>query len=293
MGNQEVFDQDLSKQENPGAVFVIKLLFREPVEMPDKEKMTTIIKKRVGDADCFCYDEHVAGFAAKNYQAQFKDGAVPPQLMVTNCTSFDGTERGNFERSQMWDCMNDRDRILDECKYVVMATDMMASVLEAKERATLDMDFLEALTELYPTCEAVLLHNSGKLFLADDIRNSTMTGLKRFIKFAVNVRFFNIQGTNDMMVDTLGMGSLYLPDIQYHFHGMDPNAVVQHAYTIADYVLQSDDPIKPGDTIDGMVNGQFRQDVQWRCEYEDALIQPVRPVIDINMNEYASGNRNP
>jgi hypothetical protein len=31
--------------------------------------------------------------------------------------------------------------------------------------------------------------------------------------------------------------------------------------------------------------------VQWRCQYENALIQPAREVIDIYMNEYAAGQR--
>ena len=50
----------------------------------------------------------------------------------------------------------------------------------------------------------------------------------RFIRFGVNVRFFNIQGTEDMLIDTVGMSTLFLPDVQYHFHGMDPNWVVNH-----------------------------------------------------------------
>ena len=48
--------------------------------------------------------------------------------------------------------------------------------------------------------------------------------------YAVNVRYFSIQGTNDMMVDSVGMSTLFLPDLQYHFHGVDPNHVVFHAY---------------------------------------------------------------
>lgn len=291
MDNQEVFNQDLSEKARPGAVFVIELLFREPVELPDRENMTAVMQRRVGNVECFWHDEKGAGFAAKDYLAQFKDGSVPPQLMVMNCTDFDGTTIGTFERSQMWDCINDKDRILDECKYMVCATDMMAAVLEAQERATLDMDFLEALVELFPTCEAVLILDSGKLLPADAIRNHSVPREHRFVKFAVNARFFNIQGTEDMMVDTLGMGTLYLPDLQYHFHGMDPNWVVQHAYTIADYILSNDNPIKPGDSIDGIINGRFTQEVMWRCHYEDALIQPVREVIDIYMNEFASGKR--
>ena len=32
-------------------------------------------------------------------------------------------------------------------------------------------------------------------------------------------------------------------------------------------------------------------DIQWKVQYEDSLIQPVREVLDINMGEYASGTR--
>ena len=50
----------------------------------------------------------------------------------------------------------------------------------------------------------------------DRIVNCNVPFESRFIFYAVNVRFFNIQGTNDMMVDTLGMNTLFLPDLQYH-----------------------------------------------------------------------------
>ena len=53
----------------------------------------------------------------------------------------------------------------------------------------------------------------------------------------MNVRFFTIQGGEDMLVDTLGMSLLFLPDLQYHFHGLDPNLIVNHAYNIALYLL--------------------------------------------------------
>ena len=39
------------------------------------------------------------------------------------------------------------------------------------------------------------------------------------------------------------------------------------------------------------LNGNMSQEVQWRCQYEDALIQPVRCVMDICPGEYAAGNR--
>ena len=63
------------------------------------------------------------------------------------------------------------------------------------------------------------------------------------------VHFFTIQGGEDMLVDTLGMGLLFLPDIQYHFRGLDPNLMVNHTYNTALYLLINDNTIETGDTI--------------------------------------------
>lgn len=94
-----------------------------------------------------------------------------------------------------------------------------------------------------------------------------------------------------MLVDTLGMSVLYLPDLQYHFHKMDPNWVVNHVYNLLSYTYANNAPIKNNDTVDGVVDGYMDKSVQWKCNYESALIQPSRDVLDILMNEYAAGHR--
>ena len=60
---------------------------------------------------------------------------------------------------------------------------------------------------------------------------------------------------------------------------------------MASYILEHDDPIKDGETVDGVENGQMSRELQWKCQYEDAMIQPPRGVLDINMGEFAAGQR--
>ena len=86
-------------------------------------------------------------------------------------------------------------------------------LLPALERANLDADFLEALAELYPTCEAFYFQSCGKLFLAEAVRSHQIEGSDRFIRFGVNVRFFNIEGTEDMLIDTVGMSISSVPSM--------------------------------------------------------------------------------
>ena len=94
-----------------------------------------------------------------------------------------------------------------------------------------------------------------------------------------------------MLIDTVGMSTLFLPDLQYHFHDMDPYWVVNHAYNVASYILANDYPIEDGETVDGVEDGKMSRDVQWKCRYEDALIQPPRGVLDICMGNFSSGSR--
>lgn len=55
--------------------------------------------------------------------------------------------------------------------------------------------------------------------------------------------------------------------------------------------LASGNEIESGETVDGIRDGRMDRSVQWICQHENALIQPNRPVLDINMGEYASGGR--
>lgn len=278
----------------PGGVFVVKLLMREQCVMPSARQMQEVLARHLGRIESFgeqSAEKGFGGFAALDYMAKFSDREVPVQLCVMNCQPFDGEQIDDMQRSQMWDCQGEHDRILSECGYAVFANDMLGGGLNTQVRANMLMDYVEALLELFPTCEAVLFHNSGKMVMADAIRNGEVEGLSRYIKYCVNVRFFNISGTNDHVIDTLGLSLLYIEDLQYHFHDMDPNWVVNHAYNMASYILDNNCPIKDGDTIDGIAEGRLAQDIQWKCHFEDSLVGPMRPVLDVCMDGYAAGKR--
>ena len=290
---QKVFNQDLEQNPVPaGAVFIIHLLMEEPCEMPDKDFMVSVLNKHLGDVDCFSCDDTSAGFMAKRYNVHYEEENknMPPMLMLTKACEIEKPVMNEMDISQTWNCP-EAEEILASCKYQVFANDMMAAGLHYLERAEMLTDYVDALLEIYPTCKAVVFETSKKMYTRDALVNCNVAKEDKFIYYAVNVRFFNIQGTDDMIVDTVGMGTLFMPDLQYHFHGMDPNWVVNHAYNVLSYMFARENPIKSGDHIDGVKDGRMCRDVQWNVRYEGALIQPLREVIDFNMNEFASGTR--
>ena len=238
----QVFKQDLTDNSvRPGGLFFVELLMPKQCDMPTRDAMVEVFTKHLGLIDCFSYGAESAGFAPQNYKVHYEDtdADIPPTLMVTNCEKIDKPVLDDFERSQVWDCPN-VDELLTECQYRVFATDMLASGLESKERADMLVKYVDALLELYPSCKAVVFGPSRKFLSRETIENHPDKNVTRFIYYAVNVRYFSIQGTDDMMVDTLGMSTLFYPDLQYHFHGMNPDDIVNHAYSVLYYIFEHD-----------------------------------------------------
>lgn len=275
-------------------MLIAQLLFREKPEACSFEKARAAMEKYCGELGEIAEKPDILMFPVQKYKVMFEDkpNGVPPLACFMQPFEFK-MELDELTRSQLWDMENGAE-FADEVRYEVVVHAMLSDALSYTEQAELFIAQLDAAVEMYPTCEAIYVTGSGKLtptakFLSD---RQWDTGA-RFIKAAVNVRFFNIQGTGgDMLIDSLGMYTLALPDVQMHFRGLDPNDVVSYVYNILSYQYENDFPIDNNDSLDGIgADGNISIDVQWRARYEDSLVQPLRPVLDINCGEFAAGTR--
>ena len=68
-------------------------------------------------------------------------------------------------------------------------------------------------------------------------------------------------------------------------------AVMEKHIGAVECFCRDKNPIQNDETMDGIKDDDMSREIQWKCQYEDALIQPSRGVLDINMGEYASGIR--
>jgi hypothetical protein len=90
-----------------------------------------------------------------------------------------------------------------------------------------------------------------------------------------------------MLMDTLGLAALGLPDLQCHYRIMEPGDVGRTLYDLALYIYQQGDVIKNGHTVEGVPPGS-----KWRAQHEKALVEPDREVIDLDPGPpYAAGKR--
>lgn len=71
--SNKAFQQNLDdkKGPQPGGPYLIQMLFKEKVPMPDKETMTAVMEKHIGSTECFCHDKKTAGFAAQDHMLTF------------------------------------------------------------------------------------------------------------------------------------------------------------------------------------------------------------------------------
>lgn len=272
----------------------IELLFEDMPKAPTANAVFREAKLRYGDINIISRKENHLQFSIDKYVSYNKDNTTSPvELAIGSINDFNNESISEFERSQIWN-IKDSETILNNMKYSLKIWDINAQRQIPKERALMLMDFVDIALKTYPTCKAIWIKSAGKLQLAQSIKSFKDVGIAKYIFSMVNIRFFNIPDTNEFIIDSMGLSNIGLSDVQFHFKGMNPNKVANLAYSLSRYILSNDDTmIKDGDTIDGMNDqGQMTPDVQWICRYEDSIVEPLRPVLDIETGKYAAGDRN-
>lgn len=294
--SNKVFDQDRNDRVlDRNQMLMAQLLFTEKPDMADPNALKSTLERIVGNVENISDKPDMPMFSVPKFKAIFKDApnGMPPLADYLAPREFSAENINEIQRSQFWDYKDGAEKI-DGFKWCVDVFAMMSAGLHYKEQAELFLAQVDAALQCYPTCEAIFVLHSGKLTSPADFEDSKRFDLAgRFIRLAVNARFFTINGTADeMIVDTIGFFTFGGADIQVHFHGMGPNHVVNYVYNIASYQFENEFPIKSGDTVDSIdENGVMQWEPQWKSQYEDSLIQPVRTVLDINCGELAAGNR--
>lgn len=91
---------------------------------------------------------------------------------------------------------------------------------------------------------------------------------------AVNVRYFQVGGADDtILMDTVGMQAIGLPDLQRVASGTDPEELGRRLHYYVRYMWDNGDVFKDGDTVDGAGGAS------WRCERAPAHAPPERSII--------------
>lgn len=291
--SKKVLDQDTSQKAPEQELLMAQLLFDELPEAASPEALKAALEANIGAVENISDKPDMPMFSCPNFVGEFKGGDRVPVLADFLAPCEFKTEIDELKRSQFWD-VRDGAEIIDSTKYCVNVFAMLSGALHYKQQAELLLAQVDAALKCYPTCKAIYMVGSGKLTTPEQFEDCKRFDLSgRFIRLAVNARFFTINGTDDMIVDTIGFYAFGAADVQMHFHGINQNYVVNYVYNLASYQFDNEFPIVSGDTVDSIgADGSMQWEPQWKAQYENSLIQPVRTVLDVNCGEYAAGSRN-
>ena len=74
----QVFQQDLNTKElQPGGPLLINLLFKEPVELPDTQRVADVCRKHFGNVECREGDDKSVFITALDHMVEFGTGKHP------------------------------------------------------------------------------------------------------------------------------------------------------------------------------------------------------------------------
>jgi hypothetical protein len=225
------------------------------------------------------------GVAFTECKIDWGDGQyLPVQMLFLNVEEFFDISKSQDDIQQSWDWPEKID-VLSNCKKKLVVTDFMARGLDSKKKIELFNKVICVFIE-ETNCDALYMplskcFRNPKTFLEYKFHDGINYGF-------FNIRFFNIQNTNDdMIMDSIGLYDFMLPDVQCHFHNLNPSEVAKALYNICNYILENGDVIQDGNTVQGINLSD-----KWYCQHATSILEPKRVIIDINPGkDYAAGNR--
>lgn len=285
-------DQSFATKWHPVYFFVP--VFESPITMPTLDDFLEALSRKFGEIEPMMNEpkmpndpSDLLGFALWEHLAFYEkeQQSIPSQLILFGPDAFDQTQWDEMIINQFWDCP-DREDFAARCNYALMASNMMAASLPVVEQYQIIADYADLLLDIFPECIGIYWPHSQRLvprevFLAQNWGRSAL----HFLDGGLNVRFFNIENSDEMLFDTLGLTAIGLPDLQCHCKDLEPDDVVNFLRNLAAYLYEKGDIIEDGNTVEGIDHGK------WRCQREDAIVEPGRLVLDILAGPYAGGGR--
>lgn len=232
-------------------------------------------------------------FAHTDHLSHYGAGAVPAECIVTLPAEAIDSEALSEAIQQTWRWLRGR-KVAGRCRTSVGVSDYNAAALAWGERLELFQRCLAAVVEAIP-CVAIHWRPTQQVVDPAEFTAAMVEqGYRSLAPGALNVRTFRVRagsgeagGAEEMLLDTLGLAALGLPDLQCHFRGLGRDEVAQVLRKVAGYIFKQGPVVGTGDTVPGARPGEA-----WACRLEQAVVPPNRPVIDLRPGEpYAAGDR--
>ncbi len=262
-------------------VYSIQLLFRDDV-MIDYQLIYEYMKQTFGYIEILSIDT-IATYALKDYLVTYRSGEQAPfQLMLTDIEALNFHDIDDTALLQCWNTHNPR-QLLNQCHYKITIADFMSARMPRVKRCQILTQYLDMMLRLYPECIAIYFPHAQKFMSVDAYQNSQWDNKSvHFLDGGLNVRLYNIENSEGMVVDTVGMRAIGLPDLQMRFYKLDVDEVVAYMYRLAEKLFLNGDTFNEGDYVEGRYIYE-----SWQLYHNESMLPPKRLVLDIYAQNYS------
>jgi hypothetical protein len=254
----------------PVSSYAVDLLYEE-LPLLTRDEVLAMLRDRCGAASAM--DPGPDGglnFFFPDLRVPFRDGTAPVQVALTVTPGPIPADQAQAALKQTWDWAEAKDALARHTAHLVVG-DLLGQGLPYKSRLGFFQNVLCGLLETTPPV-AIRWRPSQKLVSPAALLKALQPGPERdAIKGAVNVRRTLSKSAGGVVMDTLGLGALGLPDFEVALGERMPPLFDAMLRSLARYEYDLGDVIAEGRTVKG--GGEA-----FRCERGPASIEPARDV---------------
>ena len=262
---------------------MVELLFESPPFLDDPGAIAARAAERTGSRTEVIGEDDgsTRGIAFPDITVPFAEGAVPLAIWLMphgdRTIDTDDWIETNLRQTWAWDGAEAAVRRTGE---VLLITDLIASPLDHRIRLPAYQAVLGAAVEILGP--DALWFVRGERFVDPAAYLRDLDADPNALESTVNIRYVTITDRpGEQLMDSVGMVSFGLPDIQINFKTLDPTWVAGKILGTARYLFDNGDIIEDGNTVPGLRDGE-----RWPCAHELALMGPQREVLDIDPSPY-------
>lgn len=271
--------KEFEQLENPAELLTVKLFFENEPEFNDEKIEQELSKrfKQIEINESIDKPNNSRHYFFKDYEVKFAEGSIPAQatIFVPDENNIDFSELHN-SFGQSWNWM-EAEETVRKCSYEILLTDVMSRNMDYKERIEYFQKFVASIVSaMNPS--AVWVRNSEMILEPTDYLEKSSQNNYQNINAFMNVRLFNIRETeNEMIMDTLGLNSLGLPDFEFRFANYKEQQIAGLLFNYGHYLFENGVVIEHGNTIEGI-----EENSKWKCYFNHSQLEPKRIIIEIN-----------
>lgn len=216
--------------------------------------------------------ENLSSFVFYDYVSKTGEIDIPVQILIMKEKSLLNIKKIKNSILQTLD-WQDAEEIVDSCKFSLVVSDFMATSLLYNERVYLFNKFLKTLLSILP-CKAIHWSYSQKIVEPIEYQNALKNENFNSIYAIVNVRYFK-QDTS-LIMDTIGLSALGLPDLQCKSHNIEPGIIATILYEYAGKIFENGDYINDNDIISCL-------NLNFKCYHDFSITNPTRVIINLEI----------